>query len=119
MNQVTLMGRLTRDPELRQTQGGKDVVSFTVACDRGDNQADFVPCVAWEKTAKGIHDYFKKGQRILVTGRFSSRDGETRDGQKRTFYEVAVSRFEFVESKRQPAGAPQEGMTPTDDDLPF
>ena len=119
MNQITLMGRLVRDPEMRKTQTGKDVTTFTVACDKGDKTADFIPCVAWEKNATSIYNWFKKGNRILLTGRLQSREGQTQNGEKRTYYEVVVARFEFIESRQKDEPAPAGDMTPTDDDLPF
>lgn len=124
MNNVQLMGRLVADPELRRTTTGKDCVTFRVACDDG-KATNFIPCVAWDNNAVNIHHYFKKGQRILVLGRIQSREGQTQTGEKRTFYEVVVGRFEFIE--RAPSATPREPdpyadlspVTSDDDALPF
>ena len=101
LNHSTIMGRLVADPELRRTQSGKSVVSFTVACDKPgkDNGADFIPCVAWDKTADFINNYFLKGNPIAVEGRLSSRQYETKEGQKRNVLEVVVSQAHFCGKK--------------------
>ena len=117
MNIVTLTGRLARDPELRQTNSGKNVASFALAVANRSKGADFIECVAWEKLGEDIHRYFRKGQRIGVTGRLSVRQGQTKNGEKRSFTEVVIDSWEFEEKKEQAA---QPDMTPIDDDtLPF
>lgn len=103
LNQVTLMGRMTRDPELKYTANEKAVVSFTIAVDRdykGEDAADFIDCVAWNKTADMVDRYFHKGERIIVSGRIQTRTWETNDGKKRKATEVIADRVYFVESKR-------------------
>ena len=101
MNHSTIMGRLANDPELRRTNTGKAVVTFTVACDKPgkDNGASFIPCVAWEKTGEFVNNYFRKGSPIAVEGRLESRQYETKEGQKRTAIEVVVSQAHFCGKK--------------------
>ena len=102
LNQVTLMGRMTRDPELKYTPSEKAVVSFTIAVDRdykGEDAADFIDCVAWNKTADMVDRYFHKGERIIVSGRIQTRTWETNDGKKRKATEIVVDRAYFVETK--------------------
>ena len=125
MNHSTIMGRLVGDPEMRRTQSGKAVVSFTIACDKPgkDNGASFIPCVAWEKTGEFIDKYFIKGSPIAVEGRLESRQYETRDGQKRTALEVVVSQAHFCGKKEENSNpAPAQGFTALDGEdsgLPF
>ena len=105
MNKVILMGRMTRDIELRYTQSGKAVGQFALALDKyanGEKSADFINCVAWEKTAETIKNYCGKGRQILVEGRLQSRSYE-KDGQKRYITEVVVSHMEFCGSKKAKA----------------
>lgn len=106
MNHWTGMGRLVRDPEVRYTQSGKAVASFTLAIDRrrsgdGNQQVDFIPCIAWEKTAEVISQYAEKGQKIAIEGRIQTRSYEAQDGSKRYVTEVVVNSMEFCESKRE------------------
>jgi single-strand DNA-binding protein len=103
LNHSTIMGRLVRDPELRRTNSGKAVVSFTIACDKPgkDKGASFIPCVAWEKTGEFISKYFAKGALIALEGRLESRDYETKEGQKRTVLEVVVSQAHFCGKKEE------------------
>lgn len=121
LNHNTIMGRLVRDPELRRTQTGKAVVSFTLACDKPgkDNGASFIPCVAWEKTGEFINNYFTKGSAIAVEGRLESRQYETNDGQKRTVLEVVVSQAHFCgkkEEQSEPSYTQNDFATLDDDD---
>lgn len=102
LNQVTLMGRLTRDPELKYTSANKPVTSFRLAVDRdykGDNAADFITCVAWDKTAEMVSRYYRKGERMVVNGRIQTRNWVDSDGSNRSATEVVVDRAYFVESK--------------------
>ena len=103
LNHNVIMGRLARDPELRRTTTGKSVASFTIACDKPgkDNGADFIPCVAWEKTADFVNQYFMKGSPIAVEGRLTSRQYETKDGKKQTVLEVTVSQAHFCGKKEE------------------
>lgn len=108
MNKAILMGRLTRDPEIRTTQSGINVCNFTVACDRRtkgedgnwNNEADFIPCVAWRQQAEFVNRYFEKGDRILVTGSIQPRSWEDKNGEKRYATEVIVQEVEFCESNK-------------------
>lgn len=105
MNHVTLMGRLTRDPELRQSPSGIPVVSFTVAVNRrfkdanGEYKADFISCTAWRNQAEFIHRYFRKGHRILLSGSIQSSNWTDPNGQKHYRTDVIVEEVEFVELK--------------------
>ncbi len=107
MNKVILVGRLARDPELRTTQSGTPVVSFTVACDRRfakqgeERQADFINCVAWNKTAEFISRYFTKGMRIALDGRIQTRSYDDQNGNKRYITEVVAEDVEFAQSKNE------------------
>ena len=113
MNSICLMGRLTGDPELKTTQSGVSVTSFSVAVDRAyrskdqERQTDFINCVAWRQTAEFISRYFRKGQRIALQGSLQSRKYTANDGSQRTVYEVVVDNAFFCESKGgNAAGAP-------------
>lgn len=107
MNKVVLVGRLARDPELRTTQSGTAVVSFTVACDRRfarqgeERQADFINCVAWNKTAEFVSRYFTKGMRIALDGRIQTRSYDDQNGNKRYITEVVAEDVEFAQSKNE------------------
>ena len=98
MNIAILMGRLTRDPELKYTTGGKAYANFTLAVQKTKDEAEFIDCVAWEKTAENIAEYFRKGNRILIQGRLSVNSYE-QNGEKRKFTRVLANSFEFVDSK--------------------
>ena len=108
LNHITIMGRLTRDPELRYTQSQTPVASFTVAVDRdfgsrdgGDKQTDFIDCVAWRQTAEFVSKYFMKGSMAVVSGRLQIRDWTDREGGKRRSAEVVVDNMYFGESRRR------------------
>lgn len=121
MNKVIIVGRITKDPEAKTTTNQAQVCSFTVAVDRkfkdkdGNRQADFINCVAWQKTAAFIQKYFKKGSRIGLTGSLQVRSYD-KDGQKVYITEVVVEEAEFVESSKEEA---QGGKPASDGDLPF
>ena len=97
MNIAVLMGRMTRDPELRYTSSGKAYANFTLAVQKTRDEAEFIDCVAWEKTAETIAEYFRKGNKILVQGRLNVSTYE-KDGENRKMARVMVYSFEFVES---------------------
>ena len=97
MNVVILMGRMTRDPELKYTSGGKAFANFSLAVQKTKDEVEFIDCTAWEKTAETIAEYFRKGNRILIQGRLSVSNYE-QNGEKRKSTKVAVNSFEFVES---------------------
>ena len=107
LNHIVIMGRLTRDPELRTTQAGVSVTSFTVAVDRdfggrdgGERQTDFIDCVAWRSTGEFVSKYFHKGSMIVVSGRLQSRKWQDRDGNNRTNWEISADNVYFGESRR-------------------
>lgn len=102
LNHIVLMGRLTRDPELRRTQTGTPVASFTLAVDRDFNRdkTDFIDCVAWRGTGEFVSKYFKKGQTAAVSGRLQIRDYTDKDENKRRAAEVVVENIYFTDSKK-------------------
>ena len=132
LNQITIMGRLTRDPELRRTESGTAVTSFTVAVDRDfgkgeEKETDFIDCVAWRQTGEFVDKYFSKGSLAVVSGRLQIRSWTDKDGNKRKTAEVVVNNVYFGESKRtdsyELAGAKtmSSGFAMLEDDvqLPF
>ena len=145
INKAILLGRLTRDPELRHTNSGTAVCSFSIAINNGfgeNAQTDFINCVAWNKTAEFVSKYFSKGKMIIVIGRISTRSWDGPDGKKNYATEVVANEVAFGESKRDGgdynsspsfggSSAPESvpampamedgGFSPldTDDDLPF
>ena len=107
LNHIVIMGRLTRDPELRRTGSGIAVASFSVAVDRdfsgkdgGEKETDFIDCVAWRQTGEFISKYFTKGRMIIVDGRLEMRDWTDKEGNKRTSAEIVVANAYFGDSKR-------------------
>ena len=109
LNRITIMGRLTRDPELRRTQSGAPVTSFTMAVDRdfksqsGDKETDFIDVVAWRQTAEFVARYFTKGRMAVVEGRLQIRDWQDNNGNKRRSAEVIADSIYFGDSKPQDA----------------
>lgn len=103
MNKVIIVGHLAKDVEVRYTQSGKCVASFTVAVNRfgQQNQADFIPVVAWEKLAEICGNNLTKGRKVLVEGRLQIRTYDAADGQKRRVAEVIAQNVEFLGSKNQ------------------
>ena len=122
MNHIVLMGRLTRDPELRHTSGGVAVASYTLAIDRGytskdsgEKQTDFIDIVAWREKAEFVSKYFVKGQLTAVAGRLQINDWTDREGNKRKRAEVVADHVYFAESKKsRDANA---GFAPARDDF--
>ena len=119
LNHITIMGRLTRDPELRYTQSQTPVASFTLAVDRdfggrdgGEKQTDFIDCVAWRQTAEFVSKYFAKGSMAVVSGRLQIRDWTDREGGKRRSAEIVVDNIYFGDSKRRDDGAPRTESRP-------
>ena len=111
LNHITIMGRLTRDPELRRTGSGIAVASFTVAVDRdfggrdgGEKETDFIDCVAWRSSGEFVSKYFTKGSMIVVSGRLQIRSWTDKDGNKRRSAEVVADNVYFGESKRNSDG---------------
>ncbi len=149
LNHIVIMGRLTRDPELRRTGSGIAVASFTVAVDRdfgnrdgGEKETDFIDCVAWRQTGEFVSKYFTKGRMAVVSGRLQIRSWTDKDGNKRRSAEVVADNVYFGDSKRDgdnagsyaapaapafggysaPAGAPASDFAMLEDDdaqLPF
>ena len=116
LNKIVIMGRMTRDPELRRTQSGTAVTSFSIACDRdfksqsGEKETDFIDIVAWRGTAEFVSKYFAKGRMAIVEGRLQIRDWTDNNGGKRRSAEVVADNIYFGDSKRDSApgdyGAP-------------
>ena len=110
MNKVILIGRLTKDPELRYTQSGTGVATFTLAVNRrfsnqnGEREADFINCVAWQKSAEFVANYFKKGQEMALEGRLQVRTYDGNDGQRKWVTEVVADQIEFVGAKKNSDG---------------
>ena len=120
LNIVAISGRFTRDPELRRTGTGKAVASFTLAVDRDGEGCDFIPCVAWEKTAEHISNYFFKGKMAIVQWRLQQRSYETTDGKKRTAFDVVVGRIYFTDKKEETKPSVADfAVIDDDDELPF
>lgn len=106
LNHIVIMGRLTRDPELRYTQSQLPVATFRVAVDRDfgrgeEKQTDFIDCVAWRSTGEFVSKYFQKGSMAVVSGRLQIRDWTDKDGNKRTSAEIVADNVYFGESKRR------------------
>lgn len=141
-NLVVLTGRLTADPELKTTQSGISVTSFSIAVDRRyrageDRQTDFINVVAWRQSAEFVAKYFKKGNMIGIEGSIQTRKYTDKNGNNRTAFEVVANNVQFVESKRDSAPSSVEDSAPaasfsnagandfadlgdiSDDDLPF
>lgn len=138
LNTITIMGRLTRDPELKQTPSGVSVANFSLAVDRdfankatGEKETDFIDVICWRHTADFVSKYFSKGRMAVVTGRLQVRHWEDKDGNKRKAAEVVADNVYFGDSKR-PEGndttgsygatsVPAGGITEVEDDgdLPF
>lgn len=132
LNKIIIMGRLTRDPEMRRTQGGTAVTSFTMAVDRdfksqsGEKETDFIDVVAWRNTGEFAAKYLAKGRMAAVEGRIQVRDWQDKDGNRRKSVEVVADNVYFADSKRD--SKPQESRTVDDQefdeieddgDLPF
>ena len=113
MNLVILSGRMVRDPELKYTSGGKAYTNFTLAVQKTRDEAEFIDCAAWEKTAENIAEYFRKGNRILIQGRLSVNSYE-QNGEKKKFTRVLANTFEFIDSKN--SGNSQNGNRNNYDD---
>lgn len=107
LNHIALMGRLVRDPELRHTQSGLPVTSFSIACERdfkdanGEKVTDFIDIVAWRQTAEFVSKYFTKGRMAVASGRLQLRDWKDRDGNKRRSAEIVTDNVYFGDSKKE------------------
>ena len=118
LNHITIMGRLTRDPELRRTGSGVAVASFSVAVDRdfgknenGEKETDFIDCVAWRNTAEYISKYATKGRMVVVSGRLQIRSWTDKEGNKRRTAEVVADNLYFGDSRRDNEGSSYGGNT--------
>lgn len=138
INNVVLVGRLARDPELRKTPSNLSVATFTIAVDDGygkqggTSTTSFIPCQAWSNTAENVQKFCHKGSLIGVSGRLSQRSYAAKDGTKRTVFEVICNQVQFLETKKAQGisdieeednenkdDQPVEGIDSSDDDLPF
>ena len=126
MNQVTIIGNLTKAPDMRQTTSGKTVCSLTIAVNRrykgadGKTTADFFSVQAWEKLAELCARYLDKGSKVFVSGELRNRSYEAKDGSKRTVTEIIASEVEFLSPKSESATPPVEKWEQVEDsDLPF
>lgn len=136
LNKIIIMGRLTRDPELRYTQSGLPVTSFTLAVERdfksqsGEKETDFIDVTAWRSTAEFVSKYFTKGRMAVAAGRLQLRDWTDREGNKRRSAEVVAESVYFGDSKRESGGQQADGwesdpseefqeVSEHDGDLPF
>jgi len=125
LNHIAVMGRLTKDPEMRYTAQNTPVASFTVAVDRdyqsGNKQTDFIDCVAWRQTGEFVSKYFHKGSMAVVCGRLQTRTYEDKANNKRKAVEIVVENIYFGESKKADTGDSVQGFVELDDsgDLPF
>lgn len=119
LNKIIVMGRLTRDPELRRTGNGTAVTSFTIACDRdfGDNETDFLDIVAWRQAGEFVGKYFSKGRMAVVAGRLQIRSWTDKDGNKRRNAEIVADNVYFGDSKtdNQQGGNATTSATPASD----
>lgn len=141
-NRIILVGRLTKDPELRYTPSGKAVASFRLAVDRGrggqgsERETDFIDVVVWERQAETVSQYLNKGRLVLVEGRLQMRQYDAQDGTRRTVYEVVASLVRFMPDRGGEGPGPGPGSSsgagresgdggyaqdfnPDDDDVPF
>lgn len=116
LNHIVLMGRLTRDPELRRTGNGTAVASFTIAVDRdysgkdsGEKETDFIDCVAWRQTGEFVSKYFTNGRMIVVAGRLQVRKWKNKDGENRYSTEVVADSCYFGDSKKESSGGDSYG----------
>lgn len=135
LNHITIMGRLTRDPELRRTGSGTAVASFTLACDRdysdkqsGERETDFIDCVAWRSTAEFAAKYFTKGRMAVVSGRLQIRNWTDKDEGKRKTAEIVAEHVYFTDSKKDGTSQPMTSgaqhaefavLEEDDSELPF
>ena len=122
MNTATITGRLTKDPELKYTQSGKAVATFTVAVNGyKKDDTDFIPVVVWDKLAENCGRYIAKGSKALVSGRINTRSYDAKDGTKRYITEIVAREVEFLDSKKAEPQTEHEGFTEVvdEEELPF
>lgn len=121
MNRAVLVGRLTRDPELRYTQSGVAVANFTLAVNRrfareGEQQADFIPVVVWQKAAENVAKYLSKGRQVAVDGRIQTSSYDNKDGQRVYKTEIVADQVEFLGSKGDSEGQRDTDYSDSDRD---
>lgn len=126
LNKIVILGRFTKDPEIRSTNSGKTVAQFTLAVDRpflnqqGQREADFIPVVVWGKAAELVGNSCKKGHRLLVEGRLQIRNFDAKDGTKHWVTEIIANSVEFIERKETPKTMDDMGQeVPFDSENPF
>lgn len=132
LNRVVLIGRLTKDPELRYTPNGVAVATFTLAVDRsrpnaqGEREADFIPIVVWQKQAENCANYIGKGRLVAVDGRIQVRTYDGKDGQRRWVTEVVAENVRFLDKKDSSNASSSQEFSPvgnevefTDEEIPF
>lgn len=120
INQVTIMGRLTRDPETRTTTTGKTIVSFSLAVDRGNDETDFIDCTAWEKTGELVAQYLSKGSRAIVQGRLRQDSWDDREtGKKRSKIEVVANDVTFLDGPAERQEQPRDNVIEDISDKPI
>lgn len=127
LNRIIIQGRMTKDPELRNTQSGTSVASFTLAVDRdfksqsGERETDFINCTAWKSVAEFVSRFFTRGRMAIVEGRLQARKYTDKDGNNRTAYEVVASSVYFGDSKKdgdsQPAPSYAQSSAPSFEDM--
>lgn len=125
INNVVLVGRMTRDAELRMTQSNTAVASFTLAVNRpfknqnGEREADFINCVIWRQAAENLANWCKKGALVGITGNIQTRNYENQQGQRVYVTEVLANNFQLLESRSQQQSSNNNSMDISDDDSPF
>lgn len=119
MNNVFFLGRITKQPEIRQTNGGKDYCRFTLAVDRDKESADFIPCVCWGDNAQNLVKYVVKGQQLLVSGKLQSGSYQDASGTTRYTLDAYIYRIDFLAKPKGAADVAGSFQPVVDEDLPF
>lgn len=121
MNSITLIGRTTKEPDVRTIPSGSKCASFCLAVDRRTKEgktADFIDCVAWGKTAELVESYIKKGERLGIVGALQTRNYEDKEGNKRKVYEVLIDRIEFLGGNKAETTEPAQPSAPAEPETP-
>ena len=123
LNRVTILGRLTRDPEQKSTKTGKTICNFSIANNESKERVGFYDCIAWEKTGQLVKDYFRKGSRILIDGKLEHSTWENDKGEKRSAVRILVNSISFIDKKSDggwnESPAPPMGAQVDDSEIPF
>jgi single-strand DNA-binding protein len=119
MNNVFFLGRITKTPEIRQTNGGKDYCRFSLAVDRDKESTDFIPCLCWGDNAQNLAKYVVKGQQLLVQGKMQSGSYQDSSGSTRYTLDAYIYRIDFLQKPKGTADAAGDFQPVEDDDLPF